>query len=126
MAGVWQWVVDVGPGVPALTVLLRCCYGFLVDDDCGRAVGVVEGVVVGADEADPMLLLVVQGWGRRRIMASTDDVLEVAPGGRRLVIACRDGHLPPDTDHPAPQPWRLADAVTAVRSIAARLVGRRT
>jgi hypothetical protein len=92
---VWQWVVDLDRGLPALTDVLAGCHDFLVDDDCGRAVGVVEDVVVAADPAGPARLLLVRGWGRQRVTVPLDEVVEVAPGGRRLVIACRDGHRPP-------------------------------
>ena len=92
---VWQWVVDVDPGLPALTDMLATCHGFLVDDDCGRLVGVVEDVELDPDSAHPVRLLVVLGWGRRRIMVPTGDVIELAPGGRRLVVACQAGHRVP-------------------------------
>jgi hypothetical protein len=92
---VWQWVVDVDSGLPALTDLLATCHGFLVDDDCGRLVGVVEDVELDPGSAYPVRLLVVLGWGRQRIMVSAEDVIELAPGGRRLVVACRAGHRVP-------------------------------
>jgi len=96
---VWQWVVDVDPGLPALTDVLASCHDFLVDDDCGRAVGVVEDVVMAPDSAGPARLLVVQGWGRSRVTVPVDDVVEVVPGGRRLVIGCGAGHRPRQVDH---------------------------
>ena len=92
---VWQWVVDVGPGLPALTDMLATCHGFLADDDCGRLVGVVEDVELDPGSAQPVRLLVVQGWGRQRIMVPAGDVIELAPGERRLVVACRAGHRVP-------------------------------
>jgi hypothetical protein len=92
---IWQWVVDLNPGLPTLTDVLVNCYDFLVDDDCGREVGVVERVDMEPDSAVPGRLQVVQGWGRHRTMVSVDDVIEVAPGERRLVIACRAGHREP-------------------------------
>jgi hypothetical protein len=82
---VWHWVVDVDPGLPALTDMLATCHSFLVDDDCGRLVGVVEDVELDPDSAHPVRLLVVLGWGRQRIMVPTEDV----------VVACRDGHRGP-------------------------------
>jgi NhaA family Na+:H+ antiporter len=92
---VWQWVVDVDSGLPALTDMLATCHGFLVDDDCGRLVGVVEDVELDPGSAYPVRLLVVLGWGRHRIMVPAEDVIELAPGGRRLVVACRAGHRVP-------------------------------
>jgi hypothetical protein len=89
---VWQWVVDVDSGLPALTDMLAACHGFLVDDDCGRLVGVVEDIELDPGSANPVRLLVVLGWGRQRIMVSAEDVIELAPGGRRLVVACQAGH----------------------------------
>jgi hypothetical protein len=91
---VWQWVVDVDAWLPALTDMLATCQGFIVDDDCGRAVGVVEDVVLEADSSGRARLLVVQGWGGQRIAVPVDQVMEVAPGRRRLMTACRLGHLP--------------------------------
>jgi hypothetical protein len=35
---IWQWVVDIDPGLPTLTEVLASCHDFLVDDDCGREV----------------------------------------------------------------------------------------
>jgi hypothetical protein len=75
--------------------MLATCHGFLVDDDCGRLVGVVEDVELDPGSAYPVRLLVVLGWGRQRIMVSAEDVIELAPGGRRLVVACRAGHRVP-------------------------------
>jgi hypothetical protein len=123
---VWQWVVDVDPGLPALTDVLASCHDFLVDDDCGRAVGVVEDVITAPDAAGPALLLVVQGWGRHRMTVPVDDVVEVVPGGRRLVITCRSGHRPPQVEHARAGWGTPGDAVRFVRSLAARRLCRRT
>ena len=97
-------------GAAHLTEVLASCHDFLVDD-CGREVGVVEGVDVDPDSAAPERLRVVQGWGRRRTTISIDEVIEVTPGERRLVIACRDGHDlpqagPPRTKHGSQPIWR--------------------
>jgi hypothetical protein len=122
---VWQWVVDVDPALPALTDVLAGCHDFLVDDDCGRAVGVVEDVVMDPDPAGPTRLLVVQGWGRQRTMVPVDDVVELVPGGRRLVITCRAWHRPQQVE-PARTGWgNPADVMRIVRSLMARLTGRR-
>jgi hypothetical protein len=91
---VWQWVVDVDARLPALVEVLAICHGFLVDDDCGRAVGVVEDVVTEADSCGGGVRLVVRSWGGQRVAVPVGEVVEVAPGGRRVVIACRVGHLP--------------------------------
>jgi hypothetical protein len=123
---VWQWVVDVDPGLPALTDVLASCHDFLVDDDCGRAVGVVEDVVTVPDSAGPARLLVVQGWGRHRMTVSVDDVVEVVPGGRRLVITCRAGHRPPQVDHVHAGSGKSADPLRILRSLMGRLGGRRS
>jgi hypothetical protein len=68
------------------------------------------------DSAGADRLLVVQGWGRQRMAVPVDDVVEVVPGGRRLVITCRTGHRPPQVDH-AP--------VGIIGSLMGRLGGRR-
>ncbi len=122
---VWQWVVDVDPGLPALTDMLASCHDFLVDDDCGRAVGVVEDVVMAPDSAGPARLLVVQGWGRHRMTVPVDDVVELVPGGRRLVITCRTGHRPSQVEQARAGSGRSAGAARIVRSLMARLGGRR-
>jgi hypothetical protein len=123
---VWQWVVDLDPGLPTLTDVLVNCYDFLVDDDCGREVGVVEGVDMDPDSAAPERLLVVQGLRRHRTTVSVDELIEVAPGERRLVIACRAGHHRPQVGPPRTTPWKPADMAGRVRSLLARLAGRRT
>jgi hypothetical protein len=120
---VWQRVVDVDEGLPALTDVLAGCQGFLVDDDCGRAVGVVEDVVMDPDSSGPARLLVVQSWGRRRLVVPLDEVVEVAPGGRRLVTACRAGHLP-QAERTGRRTWMPAGAITAVRSLVSGVAGR--
>lgn len=122
---VLQWVVDVDPGLPALIDVLANCHGFLVDDDCGRAVGVVEDVGVDPDSAAPVRLLVVQGWGRQRTTVPVDEVIEVAPGGRRLVITCPAGHRPPQVKPAHGGPWKPADMAHKVRSLVAWLAGWR-
>jgi hypothetical protein len=122
---VWQWVVDVHPGVPALTDVLAGCHDFLVDDDCGRPVGVVEDVAMVPVSAGPARLLVVQGWGRHRIAVPVDDVLEVVPGGRRLVITCRTGHRPPQVGCVGAGSGKSAGAARIVRSLVGRRAGRR-
>ena len=122
---VWQWVVDVDGELPALNDVLAACYGFLVDDDCGRAVGMVEEIVVDRESAVPVGLVVAPRRGRQRFTVRVDEVLEVTPGSRRLVTACRGEHLlrsaGADQRRSAP-----AEAVAMVRSLAARLAGRRT
>jgi hypothetical protein len=123
---VWQWVVDVDPGLPALTDVLASCHDFLVDDDCGRAVGVVEDVITVPDAAGPARLLVVQGWGRQRTTVPVDDVVEVVPGGRRLVITCRAGHRLPQVEHAGAGWGKSAGAARILRSLMARLGGRRS
>ena len=107
-------------GVATLTELLVNCYDFLVDDDCGREVGVVERVDIEPDSAVPGRLQVVQGWGRHRTTVSVDDVIEVAPGERRLVIACRAGHRKPLIEPARQRPGGPPDTGGT-----ARLAGRR-
>jgi hypothetical protein len=121
----WQWVVDVDPGSPALSDVLANCHDFLVDDDCGRAVGVVEDVGVDPYSAVPVRLLVVQGWGRQRTTVSADDVIGVAPGGRRLVITCRTGHRTRQARPARGGPWKPADTAGKVWSSVAWLAGGR-
>lgn len=75
--------------------VLATCHGFLVDDDCGRPIGVVEDVVLDADSAAPVQLVVTTGWRGRRSTVSVDEILEVIPGIRQLVIGCRNGHRRP-------------------------------
>lgn len=122
---VWQWVVDLNPGLPTLTDVLVNCYDFLVDDDCGREVGVVERVDMEPDSAVPGRLQVVQGWGRHRITVSVDDVIEVAPGERRLVIACRAGHRKPLVEPARERPGGPPDTGGTARLLVALLAGRR-
>ena len=122
---VWQWVVDLNPGLPTLTEVLVNCYDFMVDDDCGREVGVVERVDMEPDSAVPGRLQVVQGWGRRRTMVSVDDVIEVAPGERRLVIACRAGHRKPLVELAGQSSGGSLDPGGMVRSLVALLAGSR-
>jgi hypothetical protein len=33
---IWQWVLDLDPGLPTVTDVLVNCHDFLVDDNCGR------------------------------------------------------------------------------------------
>jgi hypothetical protein len=122
---VWQRVVEVDAGLPAVSDVLAGCHGFLVDDDCGRAVGVVEDVVMAPDSAGPARLLVVQGWGRQRITVPVADVVELVPSGRRLVITCRTGHRLPQVGHAGAGWGKPADVVRIVRSLVERLAGRR-
>jgi hypothetical protein len=123
---VWEWVVDLDPRLPTLTDVLVNCYDFLVDDDCGREVGVVEGVDMDPDSAVPGQLQVVQGWGWHRTTVSVDDVIEVTPGERRLVIACRDGHHAPLVEPARQGPGGPPDTGGTVKSLVALLAGRRT
>ena len=122
---VWQWVVDLNPGLPTLTDVLVNCYDFLVDDDCGREVGVVERVDMEPDSAVPRRLQVVQGWGRHRTTVSVDDVIEVAPGERRLVIACRASHRKPLVEPARQAPCGPPDTGWTVRSLVALLAHSR-
>jgi hypothetical protein len=94
----WRWVVDVQPALPAPTDVLTNCCDFLVDDDCGRTIGVVEDVVMYLHRPVAAWLLVVTGWGRHRIMLPVDEVIAIAPAERRLVICCRAGHRVEQTE----------------------------
>jgi hypothetical protein len=122
---VWQWVVDLDPGLPTLTDVLVNCYDFLVDDDCGREVGVVEGVDMDPDSAAPERLLVVQGLRRHRTTVSVDELIEVAPGERRLVIACRAGHRKPLVEPARERPGGPPDTGGTAGLLVALLAGRR-
>lgn len=86
----WQWVVDIDESLPALTEVLATCNGFLVDDDRGRAVGVVDRVVTDPEPSGLACLLIVQGREGQPIAVPVDDVLEVAPGTRRLLVRRRE------------------------------------
>jgi hypothetical protein len=120
--GVWRWPVEADPTLPRLAQVLAGCHGFLIDDDCGRAVGVVEDVVREPGSANPTRLLVVQGWGRRRITVPVDDVVRVKPEARRLVTRCAAGHRPQRVE-PTRTWWgRLVDLSRSVRSLLARTV----
>jgi hypothetical protein len=88
-------------------------------------VGVVERVDMDPDSAVPRRLQVVQGWGRHRIMVLIDDVIEVAPSERRLVIACRAGHRKPLVEPARRGPGGPPDTGGTVRSLVALLAGRR-
>jgi hypothetical protein len=122
---VWQWVVDLNPGLPTVTDVLVNCYDFLVDDDCGREVGVVERVEMEPGSAVPGRLQVLQGWGRHRTMVSVADVIEVAPSERRLVIACRAGHREPLVEPARQGPGGPPGTGGRVRLLVALLAGRR-
>jgi hypothetical protein len=121
----WQWVLDLNPGLPTLTDLLVNCYDFLVEDDCGREVGVVERVDMEPASAIRGRLQVVQGWGRHRITVSVDDVIEIAPGERRLVIACRAGHREPLVEPAGEGPAGPPATGGTARSLVALLAGSR-
>jgi hypothetical protein len=102
---------------------LADCQFFLVDDDCGRAVGVVDDVV-GSGPGGPARLLVAPGWGRRRVAVPAGDVVAVVPGRRLLVVACRTGHRSV-ADATGSAPGVLAGVAAAVRSWTVRLGRRR-
>jgi uncharacterized protein YaiE (UPF0345 family) len=59
---------------------------FLVDDDAQQPVGVVDDVEVQPDTGAPHELVVVQGWGRRRVVIPIDAVAEIMPAERRLIV----------------------------------------
>ena len=59
---------------------------FLVDDDAQRPIGVVDDVKAHPDTGSPHELVVVQGWGRRRVVIPIDAVAEIMPADRRLVV----------------------------------------
>ena len=90
----WRWVVDLEGALPVPTEVLATCHSFLVDDDCGRPVGVVEEVVVDAHSSTPVRLLVKPGWRGKGLTVGVHEVLEIVPGGRRIVVVCRTAHLP--------------------------------
>jgi len=81
---VWQLVVELDGGHPALLDVLATCHGFRVDDVAGGTVGVVEDVVMAADGPGPVGLI-VRAWDRRWCTVSMDEVVEVVAGARRLV-----------------------------------------
>jgi hypothetical protein len=110
-------VAEGQPRLPSLSELLARCHDFLVDDDCGREVGVVESVAMDADMTIAASLQVVQGWGRHRIMVPVEEVIEVAPGERRLTIRCTADHRNRHEED--------AGVLTAVKSLVARLSGGR-
>jgi hypothetical protein len=80
---------------------------------------VVERVDTDPDSAAPGRLRVVQGWGRRRITVSIDEVIEVTPGERRLVIVCREGHNGLQAGPSSTTTWKPADKAGRVRSLVA-------
>ncbi|HZD38751.1 MAG TPA: PRC-barrel domain-containing protein, partial [Actinomycetes bacterium] len=59
---------------------------FLVDDDAQQPVGVVDDVEAQPDTGAPHELVVVQGWGRRRVVIPIDAVAEIMPAERRLIV----------------------------------------
>ena len=69
--------------------------GFLVDDDGGQPVGVVEEIQMDF-EGHPRALVVVQGWGRRSIVIPIEAIVEIAPTDRRLTVV-RGEYPPPAT-----------------------------
>jgi hypothetical protein len=71
---------------------LRRCESYLVDGRCGYDVGVVERVVTDPGAVWPRSLVVVRGWRRRPVRVPADQVVEIRPAERRLVLACPTGH----------------------------------
>ena len=111
-------------GAAHLTEVLASCHDFLVDD-CGREVGVVEGVDVDPDSAAPERLRVVQGWGRRRTTISIDEVIEVTPGdGGWSSLAATDTTCRRPGHHV--RNMEASQYGGGVRSLMAQLVRRRT
>ncbi len=95
-------MVEAGAGLPALTDLMVSCHGYLVDDDCGRAVGILEDVFADAEPSHPIRLLVVQGWAGSNSSHPPTRSSKVAPCARRPMFNCCDGHLLPGTDRQPP------------------------
>jgi hypothetical protein len=123
---VWQPVVTLVGGVPIPSRVLARCESFLVDGECGRGVGVVEEVMHNGDREDPVALVVVQGWGRHRVVLPVAAVVELAPGERRLTVACPTGHASTCRRQPVAarsRPARSA-SVVAVTRVWARLAAR--
>jgi hypothetical protein len=75
-----------GPDRLTLEAQLRSTYGFLVDTTDGREVGIVDEVMLD-DDARLVQLEVCGGWfGRRRRTVRVDDVVEIFPADRRLIV----------------------------------------
>jgi sporulation protein YlmC with PRC-barrel domain len=104
--------------------VLATCHGFLVDDDRGHEVGVVEDVALDPISKQPTQLLVAQRPGRH-VTLTIDDVIEVAPSERRLVTASGAGHLTPLVDEQGTPMRRLGGVVRTAKSLVARLTGHR-
>jgi hypothetical protein len=94
-----------------------------VDDDRGREVGVVEDVGMDPVSGRPAQLRVAQGARGQQITLSADDVIDVAPSDRRLVIGSRPEHRAPQATDGSAVTWRPDNMSGAVRSLVARLRG---
>jgi hypothetical protein len=111
------------PGSPAWW--LANAHGFLVDDQHEQPIGVVDDVLLDRTGKHPRALVVVLGWGRRRLVVPVDAVTEIAPAQRRLTVA-----RPPDPDG-WPQlgarqpPWPLQRLHGALWVLRRLLPGRR-
>jgi hypothetical protein len=82
----WQAVLEVDAPGGRPSWWLANSLGFLVDDDAEQPVGVVDDIQMDPDTQHPRALIVVQGWGRSRIVIPIDAVVEIAPDERRLTV----------------------------------------
>ena len=75
-----------GPDRLTVEAQLRSTHGFLVDTTDFREVGIVDEVVLDED-GRVVRLEVCGGWfGRRRRTVRMDDVVEIFPAERRLIV----------------------------------------
>lgn len=72
---------------------LACCQDFLVDTPEGP-LGIVDRVISASSTGRPKSLVVSLGWfGRRFVQVRVEDVLEILPSQRRLVVRTPPGRV---------------------------------
>jgi hypothetical protein len=76
-----------GPDRLAVVAYLRGAHAFLVDTTDGREVGVVDDVRIDETTGAVVAIDVRGGWfGRRHYVVDVDDVVDVFPDSRRLLV----------------------------------------
>jgi hypothetical protein len=65
--------------------MLEEAYGFLVDDASGP-VGIVDEVRSGPSESESSIVIACGWFGHRRLTLSCEDVDEILPEERRLIV----------------------------------------
>lgn len=68
---------------------LAACFGFLVDCEDGTPFGVVDDVVFAPDGRAAALLVVTGAFGGRITSVTPDEIVEIRPVERRVIVARR-------------------------------------